>query len=208
MKKVLCVILTLIFVFALSACGGNDEVLPNEETVATTETQPVSVSKNSSDDFSGEYIFASGAGAWGNVLNLNSDGSFEGVFHDTDMQSSSDEQPYNAFSYDCKYSGKFEIEKGDNDYTYYLTMTEFVTEKPIGEEWAEGAIKYIITQPRGIEDCKEFVLYTPDAPVDELPEEFLRWCSALKPLDENTSKTLTCYGIMNTESEIGFFRYD
>ena len=89
MKKVLCVILTLIFVFALSACGGNDEVLPNEETVATTETQPVSVSKNSSDDFSGEYIFASGAGAWGNVLNLNSDGSFEGFFHDTDMQTNS-----------------------------------------------------------------------------------------------------------------------
>ncbi len=202
MKKVFCIVLSVLFIFFLSACKENQKNLQEKET------QPASVNENPSDDFSGKYIFASGAGSWGNVLNLNSDGSFEGNFSDTDTVSSTDEQPYNVFNYHCKYSGKFEIEKGDNDYTYHLTLTEFVTEKPIGEEWAEDKIKYVVTQPRGIEDCKEFVLYTPDAPIDELPEEFLSWCYALKPLDENTSETLTCYGIMNTQTNIGFFRHD
>ena len=105
MKKLLCILLTAVFVLALSACSKGKD-LPAKETVALTETQPTSSNEKSSDDFSGKYIFASGAGAWGNILNLNSDGSFEGIFHDTDMQSSTDEQPYNAFSYDCKYSGK------------------------------------------------------------------------------------------------------
>lgn len=117
-------------------------------------------------DSSKNFVFSSGVGAWRTLLALDADGSFEGEYTDSDYDGDKDEY----ITYISTFTGKFgEISKID-DYTYKLSSIEYKT-VDTKEEWTENGVKYIATEPFGIEDVDSFYLYMPGKKTSEMPEE-------------------------------------
>lgn len=199
LMALVCIIASVGF---LTSCGNEKQgkVKP-EKKVVEDEKNPIF------DVLPLEFVFSSGAGAWQSIITLNSDGSFKGTYSDAEMGSNGEDYP-NGTVYTCEFSGKFEEIKQVNDYTYTMTLTEVTTEKKEGEEWIEDQIRYIAAGPYGLENGKEFLLYTPETPIKELSEEFLNWWPKRYLQEEQALEKLSCYGIYNKETESGFFTYE
>lgn len=84
-----------------------------------------------------EMMFCSGAGGWQTMLSLNTDGSFSGIYLDSDMGSSGAEYP-NGTEYICQFHGSFKDIVQLSDASWSLTLDELVldTGHEVGEEWA------------------------------------------------------------------------
>ena len=205
-RKELKILMVLVCIIAsvgfLTSCGNEKQgkVKPEKEVVED-EKNPIF------DVLPLEFVFSSGAGAWQSIITLNSDGSFKGTYSDAEMGSNGEDYPHGTV-YTCEFSGKFEEIKQVNDYTYTMTLAEVTTEKKEGEEWIEDQIRYIAAGPYGLENGKEFLLYTPETPIKELSEEFLNWWPKRYLQEEQALEKLSCYGIYNKETESGFFTYE
>ena len=218
MKRSLFVLI-LAVLLCLSACGTPAAEDPgttqtNSTGASATNTQPTDTQPTEPTVFEPQpgyfpiptepatFTFASGAGAWGCVMDINTDGTFSGQYSDTDMGSSGD--GYEHTRYICDFSGVFADVEKVNSYTYKVRIIDINTVEPVGKEWIEDEIKYVASYPYGLYDaegkqaCEEFIVYLPHTPVSELPEEFLVWC----PYETDT---LSCYGLMNTITKEGFF---
>lgn len=161
------------------------------------------------DVFPLEMEFSSGAGAWRTSITLNRDGSFEGQHSDADAGDRGDSYPHGTV-YLCDFSGQFEnIEKVD-DHTYSMTLKEITAEKAEGETWIEDEIKYIASEPYGLDGGKEFLFYTPQTPLSGLSEDLLSWWPGWYYSNDsgNSLETLSCYGLYNKEMGYGFFTYE
>lgn len=158
------------------------------------------------DAFPLEFVFSSGAGAWRTTIVLNQDGSFNGAYLDSDMGDRGDDYPKGT-QYICDFSGQFDNIKQIDGHTYSMTLYNIIAEKENGEEWIEDGILNKYSEPYGMEDGTEYLLYTPDTKIVEVPEEFLSWYPGWKFVDEdgNRSDTLSCYGIYNIKMGYGFF---
>ena len=156
-------------------------------------------------------MFCSGAGAWQTTLTLQGDGQFEGYYEDADLNT----------RYVCQFHGRFGNIVQISDASFYMTLEELVldTNRPVGEEWDEGGIHYISSEPYGFDgaDGKAlkpgagFVFYLPEAmghaPGTELygATDFLSWHPSRPRRFNSASDTLGCYGLYNLETGYGFF---
>ena len=152
-----------------------------------------------------EFTFSSGAGAWETVLNIESDGTFNGQYHDSDIGVSGDGYP-NGTVYICDFSGKFTMPKKINEYTYSMNIEALNVEGTSGTVYYENNTKYIVADPYGFDNADEFFIYLPGATISELPEGFLSWVY----FDDNIQDTLPSgfYGIYNVSGEEGFVGMD
>ena len=156
------------------------------------------------DVFPQEFVFSSGAGAWRTYLTLQQDGSFTGEYSDSEMGDCGEAYPQGSV-YLSTFSGWFkEIRKVD-DHTWFLTLGDVSTENETGQEWIEEGIRYVASDPYGLEQGTSFALYTPEPPVAELTEEFLSWWPLRYFPEAERPETLSCYGIYNQEMGYGFF---
>lgn len=174
-----------------------EEISKNEEVTVSEEIQLF-------EETSKKLAFSSGAGAWSTLITLNSDGSFEGIYHDSEMGISGEGYPHGSV-YICAFSGQFDDIKQVNDYTYSMTLSEITTQDNEGEEWIKDQIRYIASVPYGMEDGEEFLLYNPETPIKELPENFLSWWPKRYLSEEEVEEILSCYGLYNKEMGYGFF---
>ena len=173
------------------------------------EKEPVILNEAKLPDvFPLEFVFSSGAGAWRTVIVLNQDGSFNGAYLDSDMGDRGDDYPQGTH-YICDFSGQFDNISQIDSHTYSMTLSKITAEKEKGEEWIEDGILNKYSEPYGMEDGTEYLLYTPDTKIAEVPEEFLKWYPGWNFVDEdgNHSDTLSCYGIYNIKMGYGFFVY-
>ena len=173
------------------------------------ETQSVILNEAKLPDvFPLEFVFSSGAGAWRTAIVLNQDGSFNGAYLDSDMGDRGNDYP-NGTNYICDFSGQFDYISQIDSHTYSMTLSEITAQKENGEEWIEDGILNKYSEPYGMEDGTEYLLYTPDTKIAEVPEEFLKWYPGWNFVDEdgNHSDTLSCYGIYNIKMGYGFFVY-
>jgi len=200
-----------------TAPGKTEEEVPagtgasGEGTVNTGsyEKEPVILNEAKLPDvFPLEFVFSSGAGAWRTVIVLNQDGSFNGAYLDSDMGDRGDDYPKGTH-YICDFSGQFDNISQIDSHTYSMTLSKITAEKEKGEEWIEDGILNKYSEPYGMEDGTEYLLYTPDTKIAEVPEEFLKWYPGWNFVDEdgNHSDTLSCYGIYNIKMGYGFFVY-
>lgn len=150
-----------------------------------------------------DLVFASGAGGWSTDLTLERDGSFAGVYHDSEMGSTGPEYP-NGTCYISTFSGRFGDIRQVDDHTWAITLEELTVRETPGEEWVEDDILYIASEAYGLEAGKEFFLYSPETPTEGLDGEFLTWWPSWNV--ENTG-TLNCWGLWNQEMGYGFFTY-
>ncbi|RKI69400.1 hypothetical protein D7V91_05910 [bacterium 1xD42-67] len=161
-----------------------------------------------------ELTFFSGAGAWRIELTLAPDGSFTGDYCDADMD----------VHYVCQFHGRFKDIAQVSDASWYMILEELVldTGRPVGEEWDEGGIHYISSDPYGFDDVDgplppgaAFLFYAPGAqghaPGTELygAGDFWTWqpIGSRNPLHV-ASQTLGRYGLHSLETGYGFFTWD
>ena len=157
-------------------------------------------------DYYMEFTFHSGAGAWRTSLSVLSDGTFYGLYHDSEAGAVGDDHPRGS-AVVCEFEGKFvDIEKVD-EHSYKMRISELITKNEVGEIWIEDDIQYIASEPHGLAGGEEFVFYLPDTPLDSVSEEFLTWWPYRGEMskDKVIDETLSCYGILNVATDHGFF---
>lgn len=151
-----------------------------------------------------ELYFSSGTGGWGTSLRLEKDGDFIGTFQDSNWGETGIGYPEGTVE-TCKFRGNFSNIKKIDEHTYTMTLDEITFDNEPGETWIKNGIKYVATTPYGIEDGREFRLYTPEKSTEGFSEEFLMWrCS---PYGEYIDELaiLGKYGLHNVKMDYGFF---
>lgn len=120
------------------------------------------------------YLFCSGAGGWSTELNLETDGSFTGLFHDSDMGVADTSEFPNGTMYICVFSGKFTQPESVSENVYSMRLESLELEHPAdeSEEIIDG-VRYIYSGPYGLENAEEILIYLPDTPADSVSEDVL-----------------------------------
>ena len=149
-----------------------------------------------------EFYFASGAGGWRTILHIDVYGSFSGTYSDSDMGSG--ENGIHRIQMRCDFSGQFTQPVRVNDYTYSVRIDEIAYEKEAGTDEVVGVTHSYYTDPYGLEDAEDILIYLPGAPLGQLPQEFRSWVG----YSENTRDELPFYALNNAVHQQGFSSYD
>lgn len=154
MKKLIALVLTLVLALGASlACAEQKE--------------------NVFDSFRNVYwMFASGAGGWSSEMSIEPDGTFAGEYHDSEIGETGENYPDGTL-YLCAYTGKMSVVEKVNDYTWKIRVDE-LKPNPVQESIVEG-IRYMPTEPYGLTEGDEMLLYAPGTPVSTFAEEVLLW---------------------------------
>lgn len=147
------------------------------------------------------YDFSSGVGGWATSLYINEDGSFYGDFHDADAGETGD--GYEGVVYLSQFTGKFTLPVRVNDFVYKMQIESITyADECDTEEIVDGMLmKY--TDAYGLENAKDIYIYLIGTPLDELPEEYIRWVTG-KGVDLDGLDTLPFCGIYNESQQEGF----
>lgn len=149
-----------------------------------------------------EFYFSSGAGGWRTVLHIDGSGGFSGTYSDSDMGSG--ENGIHRIQMRCDFTGQFTQPVQVNDYTYSVRIDEIAYEKEAGTEEVIDGTQYCYTDPYGLEDAEDILIYLPGAPLGKLPQEFRSWVG----YSENTRDELPFYALNNAVHQQGFSSYD
>ena len=110
----------------------------------------------------------------------------------------------NGIQYRCDFTGQFTQPVRVNDYTYSVRIDEITYEKEAGTDEVIGVTHYYYTDPYGLEDAEDILIYLPGAPLGQLPQEFRSWVG----YSENTRDELPFYALNNAVHQQGFSSYD
>lgn len=203
MRKILCVFLSLACLISLCACGGPDVIATAAPTVQTEPetTAPTTVPEESlsyAELRFTEFLFSSGAGAWGTTLYINADGSFSGIYHDSEMGDNSEEYPMGTV-YHCGFSGQFgtPVRRDEDSWTLPVRVLRY-DRVPDSQEIRDG-IRWFYTTAFGLEQTLSMVLYEPDTPLERLPEEYRQWVGL-----HREEGVLSFWGLYNEDQQQGF----
>lgn len=208
MKKIVALLFSLLFLLSLSGCGEPD-IIATVSTTAQTEPVPtvettVPVQTFSYSDLQlTEFLFSSGAGAWGTTLYIESDGSFSGTYHDSEMGNRTEEYP-NGTVYHCAFYGQFGTPVQVNDDTYSLPIQVLRYEQVPDSQQIRDGVRYCYTTAFGIEQTLELLLYAPGTLLDSLPMEYRQWVG----LHMESEGVLPYWGLYNEAQQQGFAGMD
>lgn len=219
MKKRITFCLFCFVILCTNGCAANmensrliDEPFKTTEIIDTTKEDITeeSIMKDENmlpDVFPMEFVFSSGAGAWRTYLTLNRDGSFTGEHTDSEMGEYGDDYPEGTV-YICEFNGSFDQIRQIDEYSYSMKIKEVITSDKKNKEWIEGGVRYVYSEPYGLEDGENFIFYNPETPTDSLSEDFLVWWPSWYFSETDPPKTLSCYGLYNQRMGYGFFSYE
>jgi hypothetical protein len=206
----ICLVLTVILLLC-SACSNSAE--PNADG-GTTDRPDESISETFTEISADaatkaaivtlpgmplNFLFTSGVGAWGTVVTLESDGTFTGFYHDSDMGVSGDGYP-NGTRYECAFSGAFIDILKVGDYEYSMKLGALITEGKEGAERIVDGVRIITAAPYGFDNAETFAFYLPGRPTTDLPQGFLEWVDA-------EGDSLAFYGLYDVGGQRGFGEY-
>ena len=132
------------------------------------------------------------------MLYVRPDGSFSGTFSDTTWEEYGGST--RAVLLCSEFTGQFTEPVRVNDYTYSVRFARIDYERAVGEEAFADGFHYYYTEPRGLEDTEELLIYLPGAPLGELPQEFRGWVD-----HGDQGEALLSYALNNEAHQQGFF---
>ena len=150
-------------------------------------------------------IYTSGAGAWGDYICIQPDGSFVRNYGDSDMGDRDEEQYPNGTVYVDNATGKFGDFLKLDEYTYLLTVKEDIHEFEYEEKWIEDGFLYISTSPIINEVENRYILTLPGKPISEIPNDVMEWIMGGIKVGETTMRHHILYPY---DGGIGYFEYD
>lgn len=181
-----CILSAIVFMSRESPKEERKQQLQIEKTVASdqvdAEEEPMPTYFEDNDnltfeDLEGiEFWFGSGAGAWCTTVTIQSDGTFEGYYHDSDMGGSY--MAPRGMRYECRFYGQFVSLKKTGPYEYSMKCKSLELQDPIGLEKEEDGFVVVTTDPYGFDNADEFALYLPGKNMSELPENYRAGASA------------------------------
>lgn len=222
MKRMISIALASALLFTLCSCGTDNSADISadaaEGSVSTEQTtQDVETSaKDSYGDDAGsmseesfsfadfkntQFMMSSGAGGWYIMLDINADGSFAGIYNDSDMGETGEGYLYGTV-YQSEYTGQMTDLKKVNDYTYSAKVSNIKYVKEPGTEEVKDDTKYVYSEA-SISEGDEVSIYLKGAPVAELPEGYKIWAGA-----QADGSELTAYGLYDSAADAGFVGYD
>ena len=129
-------------------------------------------------DMPANYVFTSGAGAWRTVLSIKTDGSFDGVFSDSEAAAKE--------IYFSTFEGQFGKPTKINEYSFVMPIEKLIVTNDLGKVPSVDGYKYIPSDPYGLENAKEMIIYLPGTPLSEIPENCVEWLQRLGHADGTT----------------------
>ena len=149
------------------------------------------------------FEFCSGAGGWAENFTIEADGSFTGLFVDSDMGSTGEGHD-GGTRYCSAYAGHFTNLTRIDDYTYQMTLADISYENTVGTEEILDDILYVYTDSYCLGGTDTFTIYLPGTPLDSLSEEIRSWIYYA-----NDSETqLTMIVIADETNGYGIYSYD
>ncbi len=169
------------------------------------ESQQPDISSTLFSQMPDTFYFLSGAGAWQTQLYLMEDGSFTGIYRDTEAGAADPQKWPNGTTYICEFSGTFTQPEKVDDYTYSVHVKSLEYAEPDTVTYEDG-YRYITSNPYGLDNVDEVLIYLPGYPVSELPEEVFSWIrsSGEEFWDVDTPETLPFYALNNVNEQMGF----
>lgn len=217
MKKMKMYILTMMCIL-LVGCGGEndkpDKSDGKEKTNGIEKTNEIEENNKNESAFSyadlrgKEFTFCSGAGAWQTNLTIADDGSFEGLYMDSDMGSTGKEYP-DGTRYLCKFSGQLSELTQVNERTYTAELEDISYENPAGKEECVDGVRYVYSDAYGLDNAGTIYFYLPGTKKEDLSEDCLSWISQAmyddfyNPVDE-----LNFVCLYNKDGEQAFYSSD
>lgn len=148
-----------------------------------------------------EWSFSSGVGGWSTELYIQADGSFTGVFHDSEMGETGEDYPQGTL-YGCTFLGRLALMEQADENAQRLRVEALALDEGQVPEAIEDGIRYVTTDPYGISEGDELVLYRPGTPLSVLSEDMLFWAHALG--QENAQAQLETWFLANASRDSGF----
>ena len=186
MKKALALIMT--FVLAFTALGAFAEA--NENIFDTLSAL--------------DWEFASGVGAWGTELRISADGSFTGSFHDSEMGETGDGYP-DGTVYGCSFSGRMSFVERIDENTVKLHVDALSLDEGQVDEAIEDNIRFVTTDPYGVSEGDDMLLYAPGTPMDAIPEDMVIWTHLF---DTDGGDALENWFLTSEANESGFVGFE
>ena len=140
-----------------------------------------------------------GAGNSGTVLKINKDGSFEGNYYDVDMGVNGPNYPRGTL-YSSNFKGRFTNLTKIDDFEYNVTVEDLSYSDPEGEKIDNG-FRVIVENNSVLDKNRNFTIYLPGKPTNQIPKELNRWYDYWKEKRPNIlNKTI----IYSTDNFIDF----
>jgi len=186
------------------ACGENDKISSSSFCWLMEESE----GDLSFSDIPSCFTFSSGAGGWSTDIEISEDGSFSGMFLDSDMGDTGNGYS-NGTVYICNFSGRFsEPEATDDPFIYSMKLLELNVDDDaeVNSEEIIDDVRYVYSTPYGFEDADEFLLYLPGASLSDMTEACRSWIH----IDEHFFREVPegYYVLYNVGGEEGFTAED
>ncbi len=158
-----------------------------------------------------QFIFTSGAGGWDTSFTVNPDGSFQGVYHDSDMGVTGPGYEECGTLYYCAFSGNFTGYTKISEYVYEVDYGELHYEDTPGTEEIKEGTRYVYSDAYGLTGTNSLIVYLPGTPTADLPQAFMSWVNMVwytyLPDDfvEDVPAELPFCGLYNEAEEEGIF---
>ncbi len=149
-------------------------------------------------------FFSSGVGGWWTEIQIDEKGEFIGNYHDSDNGDIGDGYPQGTV-YICDFDGKFVVKEKIDEFTYLLTLESLNYEIPENDTEIVEEVRYIYTEPYGLEDEEEFILCLPGKKRAEISEEVLGWDNAYGYGDVEPPEEIEGYILYGVKNERGFY---
>ncbi len=151
-----------------------------------------------------EWTFCSGVGAWSTDLRIRADGSFSGDFHDSEMGETGDGYP-DGTVYGCCFSGRLSLVERVDDYAWKIRIDALTPDEGQVPEAIEDGIRYVTTEPYGLSEGDEMLLYRPGTPLDVFTEDMLLWTHVMD--SGNPPAELDNWFLCSEKNDSGFVGY-
>ncbi len=158
-----------------------------------------------------QYIFTSGAGGWDTTFTVNPDGSFQGVYHDSDMGVTGPGYEEYGTLYYSAFSGNLTDYTKVSEYVYEVGLGELSYENTPGTEEIKDGTRYVYSDAYGLTGTDTLIVYLPGTPTADLPEGFMNWVNMTwltylaDDFAEDIPAELPFCGLYNEKEEEGIF---
>lgn len=177
-----------------------------ETLVESRETQVMEESFSFATLKNKQFTYSSGAGAWSTTLEIHPDGTFDGLYHDSDMGDSGEQYP-DGTVYCCEFTGKFTELTQESEYVYSCQLEDLSYADEVDTVEYIDDMQFVYTGACGIEGAEKVYFYLPGAKLADLPEELLYWIGYYD-LSNVTETELSEYALYQEPGESGFTSYD
>ena len=148
------------------------------------------------------WEFSSGAGGWSSELEILPDGTFTGNYHDSEMGETGEGYP-NGSLYYSSFAGRMSLAGQVNGNVWRIRVDELKETEKRGEETIDDGIRYVVTEPYGVSEGDEMLLYRPETSLDGFTDDMKLWAHVYDA-GENPPLELHTWFLYSEKNNSGF----